>query len=145
MTQQQRMEPQRQREPEPERDHGTWSAWSSHAPSAVPAPDAAIVAAESPETVERAVDAPAASGAVIPAYVSVGAVASEFSVHPNTVRNWEAHGVLVAVRLPGGHRRFLKSEVDALYRTVWGGAPPLVASEYITAVPAEAVEPHQGR
>lgn len=86
---------------------------------------------------------PRAAATRTPAYVSVGVVAAEFGVHPNTVRNWEARGLIRAARLPGGHRRFLASEVETLHATLWGTVPPMVASEDITLVPAEAVEPHQ--
>ncbi len=41
-------------------------------------------------------------------------VASLFRVDPKTVTRWAAAGRLESITTPGGHRRFRKSEVDAL-------------------------------
>lgn len=43
-----------------------------------------------------------------------GEVAKIFSVDPKTVTRWAASGRIGSIRTPGGHRRFRKSEVDAL-------------------------------
>lgn len=43
-----------------------------------------------------------------------GEVASLFRVDPKTVTRWAAAGRLESITTPGGHRRFRKSEVDAL-------------------------------
>lgn len=40
-----------------------------------------------------------------------GEVAKRFHVYPKTVGRWAAQGKLTAVRTPGGHRRYLSSEV----------------------------------
>lgn len=40
-------------------------------------------------------------------------VARMFRVHPSTVTGWARAGKLTAVWTPGGHRRFLESEVHA--------------------------------
>lgn len=51
-----------------------------------------------------------------PALLTPAEVAELFHVDPKTVGRWAAKGRLRSVRTPGGHRRFLKSEVeDALY------------------------------
>jgi excisionase family DNA binding protein len=41
-------------------------------------------------------------------------VAALLRVDPVTVRRWGDRGKLTAIRLPGGHRRYLADEVDAL-------------------------------
>lgn len=43
-----------------------------------------------------------------------GEVAALFRVEPKTVTRWAAAGRLHCIRTPGGHRRFLESEVMAL-------------------------------
>jgi excisionase family DNA binding protein len=37
-----------------------------------------------------------------------------FGVHLRTLEKWVAAGKLTVIRTPGGHRRFLPSEVEAL-------------------------------
>lgn len=52
-------------------------------------------------------------------------VARLLGVHENTVRNWEARGVLRAVRLPeSGFRRFPRSEVERMRREMWSQFAP---------------------
>jgi len=41
-------------------------------------------------------------------------VAGLFGVDPKTVTRWARAGRLTSVRTLGGHRRYLRSEVDAL-------------------------------
>jgi excisionase family DNA binding protein len=41
-------------------------------------------------------------------------VAALLRVDPVTVRRWGDAGKLTAIRLPGGHRRYLADEVDAI-------------------------------
>ena len=43
-----------------------------------------------------------------------GEVALMFRVAPKTVARWATGGRLGCIRTPGGHRRFLESEVTAL-------------------------------
>lgn len=43
-----------------------------------------------------------------------GEVAALFRVDPKTVTRWAAAGRLHSIRTPGGHRRFLESQVRAL-------------------------------
>lgn len=43
-----------------------------------------------------------------------GEVAALFRVDPKTVTRWAAAGRLRSIRTPGGHRRFLESDVRAL-------------------------------
>jgi MerR HTH family regulatory protein len=47
--------------------------------------------------------------------LNVRDTARALGVHENTIRNWEARGILRAVRLPGsGYRRFAVQDVDRL-------------------------------
>jgi hypothetical protein len=47
--------------------------------------------------------------------LNVRDTARALGVHENTIRNWEARGILRAVRLPGsGYRRFAVQDVDWL-------------------------------
>ena len=45
-----------------------------------------------------------------------GEVAERFAVDVHTVRRWADKGKLTSVRTPGGTRRYLAVEVDALLR-----------------------------
>jgi excisionase family DNA binding protein len=45
-------------------------------------------------------------------------VASMFRVNPKTVTRWARAGKISAIRTLGGHRRFKKSEIDALLKAV---------------------------
>lgn len=46
-----------------------------------------------------------------PRLVGVRAAARTLGVHENTLRNWEARGLLKATRLPSGIRRFSADDV----------------------------------
>lgn len=45
--------------------------------------------------------------------LTAGQVAKLFNVHPTTVIAWADAGKLPSFRTPGGHRRFLREDVDA--------------------------------
>ena len=45
-------------------------------------------------------------------WLSLGEMAEEIGVHPSTIRQWADNGSLPVHRTPGGHRRFLRSEID---------------------------------
>ena len=49
-----------------------------------------------------------------PELLTPAAVAAVFFVDPKTVTRWAAAGRLPAIRTPGGHRRFRRSDVIAL-------------------------------
>lgn len=53
------------------------------------------------------------AGPQFPALLTPAEVADLFHVDPKTVGRWAAKGRLRSVRTPGGHRRFLRSEVEA--------------------------------
>ncbi len=45
-------------------------------------------------------------------WLSLSDVSKLLGVHPSTVRNWSDDGILPVHRTKGGHRRFLRSEVE---------------------------------
>src|SRR5512133_1397011 len=45
-------------------------------------------------------------------WMSLSDVAQILGVHPSTVRSWSDQGVLPVHRTKGGHRRYLRTEVD---------------------------------
>ena len=61
------------------------------------------------------------------AYLTPNEVAELLMVAPVTVRSWAQKGLLVAKVTPGGHRRFLKSDVERFVRES-GAAKASVAS-----------------
>ncbi len=50
-----------------------------------------------------------------PELMTPAEVAQIFRVHPKTPARWEAAGRISSIRTPGGHRRFERAEVLALY------------------------------
>ena len=47
--------------------------------------------------------------------INVREAAARLGVHENTIRNWEAKGILRAIHLPGSnYRRFESSEIERL-------------------------------
>jgi excisionase family DNA binding protein len=58
-------------------------------------------------------------------FLNVRQTAQALGVHENTVRNWEARGLLRAVRLPGsGFRRFSSDDVERLRREMFEQLAP---------------------
>lgn len=50
-------------------------------------------------------------------YLTVRAAAESLGVHENTIRRWEAQGIIPAIRLPGSNfRRFRPEDVERLGR-----------------------------
>lgn len=49
-----------------------------------------------------------------PFSLTVGDAAELIGLHPNTIRIYADSGRLPCRRLPGGHRRFRRSDVEAL-------------------------------
>lgn len=49
-------------------------------------------------------------------YIAIGEVARFCGVTVGTIRNWERNGRITAVRTPAGHRRFRRSDVQAMLR-----------------------------
>ena len=46
--------------------------------------------------------------------LSVGESAALIGVHVDTLKRWEQDGRITALRTPSGHRRFRRSDVEAL-------------------------------
>jgi excisionase family DNA binding protein len=63
------------------------------------------------------------------------AVAAIFFVDPKTVTRWATAGKLPAIRTPGGHHRFLKSDVMALLDPVHAAAGHLTVPGLAEAAP----------
>jgi hypothetical protein len=60
-------------------------------------------------------------------FLNVRETARALGVHENTVRNWEARGILRAVHLPGsGYRRFAVHDVEQLRAEMFEQLAPAV-------------------
>jgi excisionase family DNA binding protein len=65
--------------------------------------------------------------------LNVRDTARALGVHENTVRNWEASGVLRAVRLPGsGFRRFAIDDVERLRAEMFDQLAPATEGPVVT-------------
>ncbi len=56
-------------------------------------------------------------------WMSLGAVSRALGVNDATLRQWADRGRLPVYRTPGGHRRFLREDVESLMREHATGAP----------------------
>ncbi len=72
--------------------------------------------------------------------MQVRQVARTLGVHENTVRRWEQRGLLHAVRLPSGVRRFQPAEVESLRAQMFSSLPPLCTDDDIAPVRALPVD-----
>ena len=54
--------------------------------------------------------------AVQPEILTPGEVALLLRVGPKTVSRWATAGRLRSIRTPGGHRRFMRADIDAILR-----------------------------
>lgn len=73
------------------------------------------------------------------ALLQVRQAARGLGVHENTLRRWEERGLIRAVHLPSGVRRFRAEDVEALQTQMFSGFPPIVEEELPT-VPVENVD-----
>jgi excisionase family DNA binding protein len=72
------------------------------------------------------------------ALVGVRQAAEELGVHENTLRRWEKKGLIKAVKLPTGVRRFRREDVERLRHDMWND----VADEpLVTTSDVEEIEP----
>lgn len=53
--------------------------------------------------------------------LSTAEAARELGVHPNTLRGWVDRGLVPAVRLPSGHRRFLPEQIEKIKHDMFKG------------------------
>ena len=72
--------------------------------------------------------------------MQVRQVARTLGVHENTVRRWEERGLLHAVRLPSGVRRFRPDDVEAVRKQMFSGFAPLRADDDVVPVPARSID-----
>lgn len=56
-------------------------------------------------------------------WLSLSEAAEILGVHPGTVRNWSDHGVLPVHRTQGGHRRYLRTEMDLWLKSQRAAGP----------------------
>lgn len=61
--------------------------------------------------------------------MTVRASARGLGVHENTLRRWEEKGLIRAVRLPSGVRRFRSEDVLALRTQMFTGFPDIVEEQ----------------
>jgi excisionase family DNA binding protein len=61
--------------------------------------------------------------------LQVREAARGLGVHENTLRRWEERGLIRAVRLPSGVRRFRAEDVESLRAEMFSGFPPVVEEE----------------
>lgn len=71
--------------------------------------------------------------------MQVRQTARALGVHENTVRRWEERGLLQAVRLPSGVRRFRVEDVEAMREQMFSGFAPLREDDDV--VPVTRVRP----
>jgi putative resolvase len=48
--------------------------------------------------------------------LTISQAATRLGVHPNTLRKWADKGLVPAVKLPSGYRRFVPSEIERVRR-----------------------------
>jgi excisionase family DNA binding protein len=70
----------------------------------------------------------------MPELMQVREAARTLGVHENTVRRWEERGLLHAVKLPSGVRRFRSEDVAAVRAQMFSGLPPLREDDDLTPV-----------
>ena len=66
--------------------------------------------------------------------MQVRQAARALGVHENTIRRWEERGLLRAVRLPSGVRRFRPEDVDKMRKEMFSGFAPLREDDDVVPV-----------
>ena len=61
--------------------------------------------------------------------MQVRQAARALGVHENTLRRWAERGLISAVRLPSGVRRFRAEDIDAMHQRMFTGFAPLREDE----------------
>ena len=72
--------------------------------------------------------------------MQVRQAAHALGVHENTIRRWEERGLLHAVRLPSGVRRFRPEDIERMREQIFSRFAPLRADEDVTPVRARSVD-----
>lgn len=72
--------------------------------------------------------------------MQVREAARVLGVHENTVRRWEERGLLRAVRLPSGVRRFRPEDVEALREQMFSGFPSLRTDDDVVPTRATPID-----
>jgi len=80
--------------------------------------------------------------------LALGEASEYLGVHPSTLRTWAIQGRIVAVRTPGGHRRFRREDVEHLKTAFRLDPEPkdesAVAAQALATMPAPAQAWSQG-
>lgn len=66
--------------------------------------------------------------------MQVREAARALGVSENTIRRWEERGLIPAVRLPSGVRRFRRADIEAAQARMYEGLPPLAESDDVVSV-----------
>jgi excisionase family DNA binding protein len=72
--------------------------------------------------------------------MQVREAAHELGVHENTLRRWEERGLIQAVRLPSGVRRFRREDIDGLRDQMFSGFAPVRVDDDVVRVRASSVD-----
>jgi excisionase family DNA binding protein len=72
--------------------------------------------------------------------MQVRQAAQALGVHENTIRRWEQRGLLHAVRLPSGVRRFRPEDVEQMREQMFSSFAPLRADDDVTPTRARSVD-----
>lgn len=68
------------------------------------------------------------------ALMQVRQAAKALGVSENTIRRWEVRGLIPAVRLPSGVRRFRPEDIEAAKARMYEGLPTLSESDDVVSV-----------
>lgn len=71
---------------------------------------------------------------VVAELMQVREAARALGVSENTIRRWEERGLIPAVRLPSGVRRFRRADIEVAHARMYEGLPPLAESADIVSV-----------
>lgn len=66
--------------------------------------------------------------------MQVREAARALGVSENTIRRWQERGLIPAVRLPSGVRRFRRADIEAAQAQMYEGLPPLTESDDIVSI-----------
>jgi DNA-binding transcriptional MerR regulator len=72
--------------------------------------------------------------------LQVRQAARELGVHENTLRRWEEKGLVHAVRLPSGVRRFDAREIAALRERMYEGFPPMEEADDVVPARGKSID-----